>query len=134
VSFGSVVKRESRPPEAHVGYLVTIIIVVVVGTVLVAAKFVSHELHPEPMPSRVFRRRAARRVTPGDDCVCGGTIGRTGRTSKRFGELLGCTACPRRWTMDGRRIIIRRRRPAGAASAADAASADEPDAAGSAVS
>jgi hypothetical protein len=120
-----------------VGYLVTIIIVVVVGTVLVAAKFVSHELHPEPMPSRVFRRRAARRVTPGDDCVCGGTIGRTGRTSKRFGELLGCTACPRRWTMDGRRIIIRRRRPAGAATAAtaaDAASADGPDAAGSAVS
>jgi hypothetical protein len=99
-----------------VGYLVAIVIVVVVGSVLVAAKFVSHELHPEPMPSRVFGRRAARRATPGDDCVCGGTIGRTGRVSKRFGELLGCTACRRLWTMDGRRVIIRRRRPAGAAS------------------
>lgn len=110
------------------GYLVTIIIVVVVGTVLVAAKFVSHELHPEPMPSRVFRRRAARRVTPGDDCVCGGTIGRTGRTSRRFGELLGCTACPRRWTMDGRRIMTRRRRPAGTSGA------DGPESAGPAVS
>ena len=110
------------------GYLVTIIIVVVVGTVLVAAKFVSHELHPEPMPSRVFRRRAARRVTPGDDCACGGTIGRTGRTSRRFGELRGCTACRRRWTADGRTIIIRRRRPA------PAAVAGGPESAGRAVS
>ena len=110
------------------GYLVTIIIVVVVGTVLVAAKFISHELHPEPMPSRVFRHRAARRVTPGDDCVCGGTIGRTGRISRRFGELLGCTACQRLWTMDGRRIVIRRRRPTGAASG------DGPESAGRAVS
>jgi hypothetical protein len=129
-----------------VGYLVTIIIVVVVGTVLVAVKFVSHELHPEPMPSRVFRRRTARRVTPGDDCACGGTIGRTGRTSKRFGELLGCTACSRRWAMDGRRIMTRRRRPAGAAgtagtagtagaaSAVGADGADEPESAGPAVS
>ena len=98
------------------GYLVTIIIVVVAVSVLVAVKFVSHELHPAPIPSRVFGRRAARRATPGETCVCGGTIGRTGRVSRRFGELLGCTACQRLWTMDGRRIIIRRRRPAGAAS------------------
>ena len=113
------------------GYLVTIIIVVVVVSVLAAAIFVSHELHPEPMPSRVFRRRTARRVTPGDDCVCGGTIGRTGKVARRFGELLGCTACPRRWTMDGRRIIIRRRRPAGAPGAPGA---DGPEEAGRAVS
>jgi len=98
-----------------VGYLVTIVIVVVVGSVLVAVKFVSHELHPEPMPSRVFGRRAARRATPGETCVCGGTVGRAGRVSKRFGELLGCTACRRLWTMDGRRVIVRRR-PAGSAS------------------
>ena len=98
------------------GYLVTIVIVVVVGAVLVTAAFVSRELRPEPMRSRVFARRAARRVTPGDECVCGGTIGRTGKVSKRFGELLGCTACRRLWTMDGRRVIVRRRRPAGAAS------------------
>jgi hypothetical protein len=92
------------------GYLVTIVIVVVVVSVLVGAIFVSHELHHESIPL-VFRRRAARRVTPGVGCVCGGTIGRTGKVSKRFGELLGCTACRRLWTMDGRRIIIQRRRP-----------------------
>ena len=97
------------------GYLVTIVIVVVVGSVLVTAAFVSRELRPEPRRSLVFTRRAARRVTPGDECVCGGTIGRTGRLSKRFGELLGCTACRRLWTMDGRRIIVRRRHPASAA-------------------
>ena len=91
------------------GNLVTIVIVVVVVSVLAGAKFVSHELHHESIPPRVFRRRAARRATPGDACVCGGTIGRTGRASKRFGELLGCTACGRLWTMDGRRIIRRRR-------------------------
>jgi hypothetical protein len=91
------------------GYLVTIIIVVVVGSIIVAVVYVSHEVRPTPLPSRVFGRRAAR-VMPGDECACGGTIGRSGRTSKRFGELLGCTACKRLWTMDGRRII-RRRRP-----------------------
>ena len=116
MSSGSVVSAHLAHLEAHVGYLVTIIIVVVAVSVLVAVKFVSHELHPAPIPSRVFGRRAARRATPGETCVCGGTIGRTGRVSRRFGELLGCTACQRLWTMDGRRIIIRRRRPAGAAS------------------
>ena len=74
------------------GYLVTIIIVVVVGSIIVAAVYVSHEIRPTPLPSRVFARRAAR-VMPGDECVCGGTIGRSSRTSTRFGELLGCTAC-----------------------------------------
>jgi hypothetical protein len=99
------------------GYLVTIVIVVVVVSALVGTAFVSHELHHESIPL-VFRRRAARRATPGATCVCGGTIGRTGRTSRRFGDLLGCTACRRLWTMDGRRIIIQRRRPARAATRA----------------
>jgi len=107
------------------GYLVTIIIAVVAVSVLLAAMFVSYELHHEAIPPRVFRRRAARRVMPGDGCVCGGTIGRTGRASKRFGELLGCTACRRLWTMDGRRIIIQRRRPARAATAGGPGSAGE---------
>jgi hypothetical protein len=93
------------------GYLVTIVIVVVVGSVLVAVKFVSHELRPTtPRPRRLASRRAARRVSAGQNCACGGMIGRSGKISKRFGELLGCTACQRLWTLDGRRL--RRRRPA----------------------
>lgn len=95
------------------GYLVTIIIVVVAGSIIVAAAYIRHEVRPTPMPARVFGRRTARAM-PGDECVCGGTIGRSGRVSKRFGELLGCTACKRLWTMDGRRVI-RRRRPGYAA-------------------
>ena len=95
------------------GYLVTIIIVVVAGSIITAAAYISHEVRPTPLPARVFGRRPAR-VMPGDGCACGGTIGRSGRISKRFGELLGCTACQRWWTMDGRRII-RRRRPSYAA-------------------
>jgi hypothetical protein len=91
------------------GYLVTIVIVVVVGSILLAVRFVSHELRPAPRRAPLLGRRGKRLVGPGDNCVCGGTIGRSGRTSKRFGDLLGCTACNRSWTMDGRRI--RRRRP-----------------------
>jgi hypothetical protein len=101
-------------PEERLGYLVTIIIVVVAGSVLVAVAYVRHEIRPTPLPARVFGRRRATRVMPGDECACGGTIGRSGRVSKRFGELLGCTACKRLWTMDGRRVI-RRRRPSYAA-------------------
>jgi hypothetical protein len=91
------------------GYLVTVVIVVVVGSILVAVRFVSHELRPEPRRSPLLGRRGALAVAVGDACVCGGTIGRSGRTSRRFGELLGCTACNRAWTMDGRRL--RRRQP-----------------------
>src|SRR5262249_11599800 len=59
--------------------------------------------------ARIVRRaRRARRVAPGDSCVCGGTVGRTEKTSARFGDLLGCTGCARSWTIDGRRIIRHR--------------------------
>jgi hypothetical protein len=92
------------------GYLVTIVIVVVVGSVLIAVKFVSHELRPTaPRPRRLVQRRAARRASAGDNCACGGMIGPSGKISKRFGELLGCTACQRLWTLDGRRL--KRRQP-----------------------
>ncbi len=86
------------------GYLVTIVIVVVVGSILLAVRFVSHELRPEPRRSPLLGRRGAMLVTPGDACVCGGTIGRSGQASNRFGDLLGCTACNRAWTMDGRKL------------------------------
>jgi hypothetical protein len=80
---------------------------------LIAVVYVQHELRqmraPAFIPSAFVRK--VRRVAPGDDCVCGGTIGRTGRISARFGELLGCTGCRRTWTADGRRIIRRRGSP-----------------------
>jgi len=100
--------------------LAAVVIVVVAGIILAAAFYVQHELRspatrPVPVFARAAMRRARRvqrvRVEPGDDCVCGGTIGRTGRIYGRFGELLGCTGCRRSWTADGRRII--RRRPRG---------------------
>jgi hypothetical protein len=99
--------------EANVGYLATVIILIVVGAITVAILFVRHETGPSHRPSaRVAQRivTQARRVGAGDLCACGGTIGMSGQTSNRFGDLLGCTACSRSWTMDGRRII--RRRPA----------------------
>jgi len=92
------------------GYLVTIVIVVVVGSILLAVRFVRSELRPEPRRSPLLGRGGAVAVAAGDVCVCGGMIGRSGRTSKRFGDLLGCTACNRAWTLDGRRV---RRRKAG---------------------
>jgi len=104
------------------GTLAAVVIVVVTGIIVAAALYVRHELRgpatrPVPVLARAARERARAtrraRVAPGDDCVCGGTIGRTGRISRRFGELLGCTGCRRSWTADGRRIIRRRRRGAG---------------------
>jgi hypothetical protein len=102
------------------GTLAAVVIAVVAGLILAAVLYVRFELRgpatrPVPVLARAAMQRArgARRVrvAPGDDCVCGGTIGRTGRASARFGELLGCTGCRRSWTADGRRII--RRRPRG---------------------
>jgi hypothetical protein len=98
------------------GYLVTVVIVVVVGSILLAVRFVRNELRPEPRRSPLLGRRGgALAVAAGDVCVCGGTVGRSGRTSKRFGDLLGCTACNRAWTMDGRRVRRRRAGYAGQA-------------------
>jgi hypothetical protein len=96
------------------GYLIAAVIVVVGGLTVLAYLYVQHELRPAPRMSPVFVRGAkprARRVAPGDSCVCGGTVGKTGRISRRFGDVLGCTGCKRSWTMDGRRIIRRRPSP-----------------------
>lgn len=90
------------------GYVIVIIVVVIIGSVAMAAWYLSRELRPVPLPSRL-RRGGGLRVLAGDECSCGGTIGKSGKTSKRFGELLGCTACARLWTVDGRRVKRRRR-------------------------
>jgi len=95
------------------GYLAAIVIVVGGGASALAVMFVRHESRPVARPSRSAGRRVARRaqkprrVAPGDLCLCGGTLGKSGKTSDQFGELLGCTGCDRSWTMDGRKIIRR---------------------------
>jgi len=94
-----------------VGYIITTVVALVAVAAGLAVLYVRYENRPTPRPSLVAMRAAvpgARRVAPGDLCTCGGTIGRTGRTSARFGEILGCTGCQRAWTMDGRRIVRRR--------------------------
>jgi hypothetical protein len=90
------------------GYVVAIIVVVVVGSVAAGGLYVRSELRSTPLPSALYPRRSARRAVPGDQCACGGTIGKSGRTSRRFGDLLGCSACTRLWTKDGRRVRRRR--------------------------
>ena len=92
------------------GFLAAIIILVAGGAVVLGVTYVRHETRPVARQSPVMARRVMRRrarVAPGDLCQCGGTIGKTGRISGRFGELLGCTGCNRSWTMDGRKIIRR---------------------------
>ena len=92
------------------GYLAGIIIIVAGAAVVLGVTYVRHENRPVARQSPVMARRVMRRkprVAPGDLCQCGGTIGKTGRISGRFGELLGCTGCNRSWTMDGRKIIRR---------------------------
>lgn len=88
-------------------YLPLAIIAVVGGVALLAAMYVHHELRPVPRKRPVPVR--GQRVAPGDACLCGGIIGRTGLTSARFGNLLRCTDCRRSWTMDGRALIRRSR-------------------------
>jgi hypothetical protein len=90
------------------GYLAALVILVAAAAVIGGVAYVRHENRPVARPYPVMSGRMRRtRVAPGDQCVCGGTIGKTGRISGRFGELLGCTGCNRSWTMDGRKIIRR---------------------------
>jgi hypothetical protein len=96
------------------GYLAATVIVVVVGLAAAGFMVVRHENRPIPRPAPMGVRRMVRRApraAAGDSCVCGGTVGKTGKTSARWGDLLGCTGCDRSWTMDGRRILRRIRRP-----------------------
>jgi uncharacterized membrane protein len=104
------------PREAQLGYLATFVVVVVVGAVAGGVVFVRHETRAGLRPSPVVARRVVRRprrVAPGDRCLCGGTLGRTGKTSDRWGDLLGCTGCNRSWSMDGRKILRRPRQARG---------------------
>jgi hypothetical protein len=94
-------------------YFVTAVFVLIGGVALGLILLARHESRLVPRPSLISARRIARRprvVTAGDQCVCGGVLGPSGRDSEKFGPLLGCTGCSRTWTMSGRRFV-RRSRP-----------------------
>ena len=92
--------------------LVTVLVVVVGGAAGLGYWLVHEEIRPgaRPVPTIMRRgRRVIRKTLAGDACSCGGTLEESGIVSPRFGEILRCTSCRRRWTMDGRRVIARRR-------------------------
>jgi hypothetical protein len=102
--------------EEQLAILVTVLIVVVGGAAGLGYWVVHEENRPgeRPVPIIMRRgRRVVRKTLVGDACSCGGTLEESGVVSPRFGELLRCSSCRRRWTVDGRRVIARRsqRRP-----------------------
>jgi hypothetical protein len=94
--------------------LVTVLIVVVGGAVGLGYWVVHEENRPGDRPVPIIMRRGrnvVRKTLVGDACSCGGKLAESGVVSPRFGELLRCTNCRRRWTVDGRRVMARRGQP-----------------------
>jgi hypothetical protein len=92
--------------------LVTVLIVVVGGAAGLGYWLVHEENRPGDRPVPIIMRRGrkvVRKTMVGDSCACGGTLEESGVVSARFGELLRCNRCRRRWTVDGRRVLARRR-------------------------
>jgi hypothetical protein len=92
-------------------YVVTIVVVVVAGMGGLGLWIVHEENRPgeRPIPTIMRRgRRVVRKVMAGDPCACGGVITDTGVASPRLGEIMGCDGCGRRWSVDGRRVGLRR--------------------------
>ena len=102
--------------EEQLSIVVTIVVLVVLAAAGLGFWVVHEENSPgeRPVPTIMRRgRRVIRKTMPGDPCSCGGTLEESGIVSPRYGELLRCPGCRRRWTMDGRRVMARRspRRP-----------------------
>jgi hypothetical protein len=92
--------------------LVTVLIVVVGGAAGLGYWVVHEENRPGDRPVPIIMRRGrkvVRKTMVGDSCSCGGELEESGVVSARFGELLRCTRCRRRWTVDGRRVLARAR-------------------------
>jgi hypothetical protein len=94
-----------EPPVAY-------IFIGLIAVILVAVSLGGWHVHSETIPGQRPSMAAARRVVrqsrlmaSGDLCECGGVLAPNGQVSERFGDLLGCSDCPRRWTADGRRVI-----------------------------
>lgn len=96
-------------------YAVGTMFLIVVIAAFGAVAFVRHESKPEARPSLAAATRILRRssrlvvASASGECACGGVLGATGRTSRRYGPLQACSDCGQTWTEDGRRIILRRR-------------------------
>jgi hypothetical protein len=104
--------------EALVQYIVFVAVFLAVAATAGMIMVARHESRLVPRPSmmaaRQVLRKSRRLVVAGDQCLCGGVLGPSGRVSAKFGPLMGCTGCDRTWTMSGRRIVRRavRRSPA----------------------
>jgi hypothetical protein len=95
-------------------YIVIVLVVAVGGSVLFGAWHIHEETAPGERPSMAAARRVVRQsrlMANGDLCICGGTLEPNGQVSRRYGTLLGCSECPRRWTGDGRRVVQAAPRP-----------------------
>lgn len=96
-------------------YAIPIVFVVIALITLGMISFVRHESKLVARPSLAAATRTLRRsnrlvvASAAGECECGGILGPTGQTSRRYGELLGCSDCGKTFTSDGRRIILRRR-------------------------
>jgi hypothetical protein len=101
-SFSQYRRCTARDGRRKLGYVLAGAIVLLVVSAVVSVRHVRHETRRHFGPSVVVRR--VRRAAPGDPCICGGTIG---RASGQPGDRLGCTACARSWTADGRKIVRR---------------------------
>jgi hypothetical protein len=101
-----------------VQYAITITFVVVALAAVGLIAFTRHESRPAARPSLAWAVRTLHRsplvvAAAAGECPCGGVLGATGRTSRRYGPVLACTDCGKTYTEDGRRIVFRRR-PQGA--------------------
>jgi hypothetical protein len=96
-------------------YAIPIVFVVIALITLGMISFVRHESKLVARPSLAAATRTLRRssrlvvAAAAGECACGGILGPTGQTSRRYGELLACSDCGKTFTADGRRIILRRR-------------------------
>ncbi len=93
------------------GYVFLVAVLVTGGVILFAVTHSRRENRLVPRPTLVGARRTLQQsrhvVVSGDQCVCGGILGLSGRVSDKFGPLIGCTGCTRFWTASGHRIRTR---------------------------
>ena len=96
----------------HYAIAVAFIAIALIAVGLVA--FARHESRPTARPSLAWAVRSMQRSplvlgAASGECPCGGVLGATGRTSRRYGPVLACTDCGKTYTEDGRRIVFKHR-------------------------
>ena len=101
---GAVTLTYISPREAHVGYALTAAVVLAIAFTAAGAMHVRSELRSVPRPSRVAVRRVVRRlprVTPGDLCLCGGTVGQNVHRGRRVSWAVRGVAARGPWMAAG---------------------------------